>query len=72
MQATGWVDIADGSLLDLSGPRTEITWKAPHSEEGRLVRRSEIFLSGGLGFVAAGPALEAFRDTNWVRLRKNE
>lgn len=69
IQATGWVDIADGSILDLSGPTTEITWKAPRSEEGRLVRMSEIILSGGLRFAVVGPALEAFRDTNWHRLR---
>jgi hypothetical protein len=72
MQATGWVDIADGSILELSGPRTEISWKAPHFEEGGIVWKSDIIVSGGLGFVVLGPSLEAFRDTNWIRLPENE
>jgi hypothetical protein len=70
LQATGLVDITDGSILDLSGPTTKITWKAFHSEEGSLVQRSETFFSGGRSFVVAGPALEAFRDTNWIKAKR--
>jgi PIN domain len=70
LQATGLVDIADGSILDLSAPTTEFTWKAFLSKEGSLVQRSETFVSGGRGFVVAGPALEAFRDTNWIRAKE--
>ena len=72
MQATGLVDIADGSILELSGPTTEITWKAPHLEEGGIVWKSNIIVALGRGFVVLGPSLEAIRDTNWIRLRENE
>jgi hypothetical protein len=72
LQASGLVDITDGSILDLGGSRIEIIWKAPHFEEGRLVWMSNIIHSGGLKFVGLGPTLEAIRDTNWIRLRENE
>jgi len=70
LQATGLVDITDGSILDLSGPTTHINWKAFHSEEGGLVQMSESFISAGRGFMVAGPALEAFRNTNWIRSKE--
>jgi hypothetical protein len=70
LQATGLVDITDGSILDLSGPTTDITWKAVYSEEGRLTQMSQTLITGGQGFVVAGPALEAFRDTNWIKSKE--
>jgi hypothetical protein len=71
VQASGTVDIKDGSILDLSGPGFEFLWKVPHPQEEGY-QRIMASAGGGLGFVVAGPTFEAFRDTEWLRVRDSE